>query len=499
VSKPNNIRKKALEHAKKGHWEKALEEFTRLVEIEQHNPNVYNEIGDIHLKLGNKREAFNYYHEAIGAYTKVGLLNNAVAVCKKILRLNPGDDLIYGRMATLRQKQGFGREAVAYSLQFIDKNLKRSVPADENIRSLVVEVAQDLASEPEVLERAAECLAAWDAVKEAGAILEKLEELYGTRGLTAERDRAKAKMKSIGHIAAPPAAARSDERQSIESNEKKVNTAPADVEVPFSKTVPPHIRRGHDGDVATDFGVIDVGNSKKIDPSRSTRSPGARGVGAAAGLVEPRAKGEFEADPSALDRDRLSGDQSRAVAGPPPTSAPIAEDRPAPPAEYVIPSEDAGEGLQSVFGSDTERPETQVPPAHDEADAAAEVKADVEDGDYRSHYDLGMAYLEMRLLNEAIREFQFAAHSPAYRVRSLEMMGRCFITQNQPAAAITQLAKGLALVEGDDRAALGIKYSLALAYEMAGEPDRARAFFEEVYAVDAAFRDVEEKMRNYVS
>jgi hypothetical protein len=79
------------------------------------------------------------------------------------------------------------------------------------------------------------------------------------------------------------------------------------------------------------------------------------------------------------------------------------------------------------------------------------------------------------------------------------MIGRCFITQNQPASAIKHLAKGLALVEGDDRDALGIKYSLALAYEMAGEPDRAKAFFEDVYAMDVTFRDVEEKMRKYVS
>lgn len=499
MSKPNNIRKKALEHAKKGHWEKALEEFTRLVDIEQHNPNLFNEIGDIHLKLGNKREAFKYYHDAIGAYAKVGLHNNAVAVCKKILRLNPGDDLVYGRMATLRQGQGFGREAVAYSLQFIDKNLKNPVPGDENLRSLVVEVAEALSSEPEVLERAADCLAAWDAVKEAGAILEKLEELYRTRGMTAERARAREKMKSIGHIAAPPATSRSDEVEPIETPGKKADAAPEGVEAPFSKTVPPHIRRGHDGDGAMDFGVIDVGNPKKIDSSRVTRLDDARGVGVVAASLESKPKTEFEADPSALDRDLLSGVRARVVAAPSPASAPIDENRHASPPEYVIPLEDVKWGVENVLGNDSERPDTPVPPARDEADAASEVKADVEDGDYRSHYDLGMAYLEMSLLNEAIREFQFAAHSPAYQVRSLEMIGRCFITQNQPASAINQLAKGLALVEGDDRAALGIKYSLALAYEMSGEPDRARAFFEDIAAVDVTFKDVEEKMRKYVS
>jgi tetratricopeptide (TPR) repeat protein len=127
------------------------------------------------------------------------------------------------------------------------------------------------------------------------------------------------------------------------------------------------------------------------------------------------------------------------------------------------------------------------------------VRADVDDGDYRSHYDLGMAYLEMNLLTEAIREFQFAASSPTYQVRSLEMIGRCFINQNQPKLAIKQLSKGLSLVEGDDRAALGIKYSLGLAYEMVGENEKAKTAFEDVYVVDVTFRDVEQKMKKYQS
>ena len=124
MSKPNNFRKKALDYVKKRQWDKALEEFTRLVEIEQHNPNLFNEIGDIHLKLGDKREAFRRYHEAIDAYAKVGLNNNAVAVCKKILRLNPNDAVVYGKMATLRHRQGSGREAAVYSVTFLDRVLE---------------------------------------------------------------------------------------------------------------------------------------------------------------------------------------------------------------------------------------------------------------------------------------------------------------------------------------------------------------------------------------
>ena len=64
------IRKKALEHAKKREWDLALKEYVRLAELEQHNPNVFNELGDLHLKIGNKKEAFMSFHSAIDADRK---------------------------------------------------------------------------------------------------------------------------------------------------------------------------------------------------------------------------------------------------------------------------------------------------------------------------------------------------------------------------------------------------------------------------------------------
>jgi tetratricopeptide (TPR) repeat protein len=205
-NKPNNIRKKALEHAKKGHWEKALEEFLRLVEVEQHNPNLFNEIGDIQLKLANKREAFKQYDAAIEAYAKVGLLNNAIAVCKKILRLNPADDIVYGRMATLRQSQGFGREAAAYALQFLERLMKRPEGADESAMAIVREIVRQVSPEPEVLERAAECFTAWDASGDAADALEKLERVSHERGLSAHAERARAKLRSMGRERTAPVA-----------------------------------------------------------------------------------------------------------------------------------------------------------------------------------------------------------------------------------------------------------------------------------------------------
>ena len=501
-NKPNNIRKKALEHAKKGHWEKALEEFLRLVDVEQHNPNLFNEIGDIQLKLANKREAFKQYHAAIAAYAKVGLLNNAIAVCKKILRLNPADDLVYGRMAALRQSQGFGREAAAYSLQFLERVMKRPDAADEDVRSIVFEIVGAVSSEPDVLERAVECLSAWDAANDAADVLEKLEKIYLERGMTAERERTKAKLKSLGRVSAAPQVAEPESpltvenSRTIEAHRPNIGAAAPGFGVPFSKAVPSHIRRGHDGDGATDFGVIEVGAPKGSEPQETAVSL-PTGAGRAQGdSITTSAFGEFGADPSVLRAGTAAPAQGSAAAQSR-SRTDVEVDEPPPVKEYEIPVEDVKGGLEEAFRLDSKRDERPVRSAGAEPDPASEVKADVEAGDYRSHHDLGMAYLEMGLLPEAIREFQYAAESPEFKVRSLEMIGRCYITQNEPDLAIKQLSLGLALVDGDDQTALGIKYSLALAYEMAGEPDRAKAFFQDVYVVDGTFRDVGEKIRKY--
>ncbi len=115
--------------------------------------------------------------------------------------------------------------------------------------------------------------------------------------------------------------------------------------------------------------------------------------------------------------------------------------------------------------------------------------------DYRSHYDLGMAYIEMDLLSEAIREYQMASRSPQYQVKCLEMIGLCFVKQNQPQLAIRQFSKGLSLIGADTEESLGIKYNLALAHEMTGDADNARRYFEDVYVVDVTFREVADKIR----
>jgi len=89
VSKVSQQRQKAQTFLKKGKIDKAIEEYKKLLSVESRNPNLYNELGDIYLRANDRVQAVSAFEKASANYEKVALYNNAVAVCKKILRIVP--------------------------------------------------------------------------------------------------------------------------------------------------------------------------------------------------------------------------------------------------------------------------------------------------------------------------------------------------------------------------------------------------------------------------
>jgi tetratricopeptide (TPR) repeat protein len=156
-------------------------------------------------------------------------------------------------------------------------------------------------------------------------------------------------------------------------------------------------------------------------------------------------------------------------------------------------------GEDAEAGGDFAEIAEESDPKGEAEDLVEEITSDVEEDDHRSHYDLGMAYLEMALYTEAIKEFQIASRSEQLQIKSIEMIGHCFIQQNNPRLAVKQLKRGLEITNMANADNLGVHYNLGLAYEMLGEQEKAREHFEEVYIVDISFRDVAEKMKKFSS
>ena len=114
--------------------------------------------------------------------------------------------------------------------------------------------------------------------------------------------------------------------------------------------------------------------------------------------------------------------------------------------------------------------------------------------DYETRYNLGIAYKEMGLVDEAIAEFQLAAKDEARLLECASMLGMCFVEKGMPKLAVKWFEKGLSAPGRTDEEYKGIRYDLGDALEQSDELDEGLAFFEEVYGQDATFRDVAERI-----
>jgi len=123
------------------------------------------------------------------------------------------------------------------------------------------------------------------------------------------------------------------------------------------------------------------------------------------------------------------------------------------------------------------------------------------DGDFETHYNMGLAYKEMDLADQAVEEFQQAAGmvSPAdgtaRYLQCCNMLGHCFMQKQMPRLAVMWFKKGLELPAHSEDEYQALRYELGIAYELDGELDKAIDVFTEVYGVDVSYRGVAGKLR----
>src|SRR5690242_10133475 len=118
------------------------------------------------------------------------------------------------------------------------------------------------------------------------------------------------------------------------------------------------------------------------------------------------------------------------------------------------------------------------------------IDENIDEGDFQSHYDLGVAFKEMGLLDEAIAELQKALRSSEGKLRSSEALGVCFVEKGAYVVAESILRRALELPATGDDERLGILYWLGRALEEQGKRVEARELYGRVFAVDIRFKDV---------
>jgi pilus assembly protein FimV len=220
-----------------------------------------------------------------------------------------------------------------------------------------------------------------------------------------------------------------------------------------------------------------------------------------------------------------------------PPETPVAPARPEPVAQNAAPAPPAGSGFASDqfladlaneidglgmdklspgFSGTTPGAQSQTAAKKDAAPASPvetgplkevfeEFRAELgemgaEEEDLETHYNLGIAFREMGLLEEAISEFQKVAKATErgrafpYVMQCCTLLGLAFMEKGQPGIAAIWYERALKTPGNDPESTLALRYDLGVAQETAGEQDAALKSFSQVYAMNIDYRDVAERI-----
>jgi tetratricopeptide (TPR) repeat protein len=116
-----------------------------------------------------------------------------------------------------------------------------------------------------------------------------------------------------------------------------------------------------------------------------------------------------------------------------------------------------------------------------------------------THYELGFAYIEMGLVEDAINEFRVASNDSLLKIRCCRVIARCYADGGKYREAIHEFKKIVSELTYDGEECTDIKYDLADIYVKNSEYDNALKLYDEIQSQDPGYRDVAAKIKEVKS
>jgi tetratricopeptide (TPR) repeat protein len=124
----------------------------------------------------------------------------------------------------------------------------------------------------------------------------------------------------------------------------------------------------------------------------------------------------------------------------------------------------------------------------------AGVRSQVSENDSATHYDLGVAYKEMGLINDAIHEFELAARDAQRECNCFAMIGMVYLEQSQLDRAAEAYVRALSAPAKTVEQEMNLYYDLGNVYEMKGKNQEALYYFQKIARRDPGYRDVSDRL-----
>jgi tetratricopeptide (TPR) repeat protein len=525
MTSESKLKDEARRAEQREEWERAIQIYLQILRGSEERDTesdlpIYNRVGDLYIRLNRPAEAVSFYEQAADRYAEAGLYNNAIALCNKALRHQPGRIALFRKLGQYCAHQGFLTDARRWYLEFADRMVKQG-KRDEALDAL--EDFANISDDPDIRLHLGRQLYANDRREEA---LDAFRRAYAMLLRAGDEDAAGALREEVLALdAEAPDLAEEETTSLTPTGEAELGALPEYGDVP-TEAAPPFQAAKPMEDAET--GSLEGLESTTLaDPSRMEEVAGQRLEGLDTGrddtldrAVEDEAESE-ESSPLPL----LDDEERPAAAGLPLLDDAPGEAEPAAPAPDPFggarmdlgpePARDAvptGEGeyvdLYALLAPDEDRVEKsrffieETEPTGDEDHDFAELLKEfrrklaehVPEHDAGSHYDLGLAFKEMGLYDDAISEFQIALRAGQDRLKVFEELGQCFLLKGQNNIAVKVLSRALQLDHRDEFELIGVYYHLGRAHEELGQNAAARDAYERVMGLDIRFADVEARM-----
>jgi len=183
----DKLKEAARKFEQREEWRRAIDVYLKAIrEAEDaggegtQDPALYNRVGDLEMKAGDSLAALRAYEQAAELYADQGFFNNSIALCGKILRVNPSRTATYLRLAQLHARKNFVGEAKKNLVEYLDR--MNGVGQLEEAFAAVKLFADQFHANPDIRLMLVELLRASSRTEEAKEQLEKLASELEARG-----------------------------------------------------------------------------------------------------------------------------------------------------------------------------------------------------------------------------------------------------------------------------------------------------------------------------
>src|SRR5689334_8406237 len=201
------LKDSARKFEQKEDWRKAIDVYLRAIQQIESGADtspdlsLYNRVGDLYLKTNDTSSAVRSYERAVDLYADQGFFNNAIALCGKILRVNPGRTQTYLKLAQLHARKNVVIEAKRNLIEFLER-MNALGQLDQAFQS-VKELANQFSGSQEIRMMLVELLRAASREDEAREQLEKMAADLEARGDAAGARRTRERLYAIDHPGDP--------------------------------------------------------------------------------------------------------------------------------------------------------------------------------------------------------------------------------------------------------------------------------------------------------